>query len=198
MSNLNYKNNKILLDNLLNTLRDTYIFMLMNDIDDYDADVAIRIMKDNNLDDKDIKILLRQTIITKSNISFISQMQLNWSYNYPKLFGKRYKRGKIKNEYRDYINNYKNNFKIFDIYYSKNNIKNKDIGKYYISYPFYKNWEEVELLNKKHEWDEKLREVSKDILENNLLDHKKKLNDNLKKSKIKLKFINLVKKIIKK
>ena len=180
MSNLNYEDNKLLLNKLLNILNDTYILMSTYGVEEYNADKAYEIMYEHNLSDKDIKIMLNQIVNTNPQITFITQMQLNWSYNYPKLFGLKYKRGNSKNEYRDEINNYKKNNKIFDIYYKKKQIEEINMEKYYISF-FYKNWEKVELLDTNHEWDDRLREVAKEILDNNYI-----------KSRTRLKFMKII------
>ena len=90
MSNLNYEDNKLLLNKLLNILNDTYILMSTYGVEEYNADKAYEIMYEHNLSDKDIKIMLNQIVNTNPQITFITQMQLNWSYNYPKLFGLKY------------------------------------------------------------------------------------------------------------
>ena len=106
----NYIDNKKYLNNLLNILEDSYNFMNENkNIYSFDLKTSIEIMKKNNLNDDEILKAAKSIFNTNKKITLLSNLQLNWSNNYPTILAEKYTRDeKNVDEYKNIINEFKN------------------------------------------------------------------------------------------
>ena len=164
--------NREYLYNLLNVLKDSYEFMDENGIEKYDLKTCIKIMTKNNLNEFNIIKTAQSTKLTNRYYTFTSQLQLNWSNEYPKSVAEKYTRNiDDLHEYRNIINSFVKNNNIFGKYYNIKNFKinKKRVGDVYVKY-FYTNWEEIETCNIPHEWDEQFRKISKQLLRKRNID----------------------------